>query len=296
MLDAAARARLVDRHGPSAERWLDALPTRLSALAERWWVALDLATPPLAGRTSVVVRGRLDGAPVVLKLAFLPDHAAVEAEALRAWDGAGAPRLLKADTAAGALLLEAIVPGTPLIADPAPPSVAACGALLRALRAAAPPAGLPPLRERVESIFELWLARHAAEPGPRAAVPAGLLERGRDAARELAADAAPAALVHGDLHPGNVLDGGAARGLVAIDPRPCRGDPLFDAVDLVLHGVTSAAAARERATVLAAATGDDPDRLAAWCAALAALDAAALAARDTLPSPAALAALLALAA
>ncbi|OUC96640.1 hypothetical protein CA984_14275 [Streptosporangium minutum] len=45
--------------------------------------------------------------------------------------------------------------------------------------------------------------------------------------------AGPAGLVHGDLHPGNVLDGGP-RGLVVIDPRPCVGDPAFDAVDWVL--------------------------------------------------------------
>ncbi|MDR9371450.1 hypothetical protein Q5424_20295, partial [Conexibacter sp. JD483] len=93
MLDAAARARLLARHGAAAEPWLDALPTRLSALAERWWVALDLASPPLAGRSSVVVRGHRDGAPVVLKLALDPQHARVEAAALRAWGepaGAGA--------------------------------------------------------------------------------------------------------------------------------------------------------------------------------------------------------------
>jgi streptomycin 6-kinase len=29
------------------------------------------------------------------------------------------------------------------------------------------------------------------------------------------------------------LDGGVERGLVAIDPAPCRGDPAFDAVDPV---------------------------------------------------------------
>ncbi len=299
MLDAAARTRLLARHGADAEAWLDALPTRLSALAERWWVALDLASPPFAGGTSVVARGWRDGVPVMLKLAFDPRDAAVEAGALRAW-GAGpappVPRLLADDTAAGALLLESIEPGTPLIADPSPPPVEACGALLRGLRAPAPPAGTQPLSERVEWIFELWLARHAAEPAPRAAVPTGLLERGRAAARELADDrAAPVALVHGDLHAGNVLDGGPVRGLVAIDPRPCVGDPAFDAADLVLHGVTSADRARERAAAVAARTGDDPDRVAGWCAALAALDAAALASRPAPPAPAALAALLALA-
>jgi hypothetical protein len=37
-------------------------------------------------------------------------------------------------------------------------------------------------------------------------------------------------LLHGDLHLGNALDGGPSRGLIAIDPKACVGDPCFDAV------------------------------------------------------------------
>ena len=40
------------------------------------------------------------------------------------------------------------------------------------------------------------------------------------------------------IHPGNVLVGGLARGLVAIDPRPCVGEAEFDAVDWVCWGVS----------------------------------------------------------
>ena len=318
MLDADARARLLARHGAAAEPWLDALPARLAPLAARWRIALDRTAAPLVGRTSVVVPGERDGAPVMVKLALDPRDAAAEASALRAWGtatvpapadaeggsplacAAGAPpvpRLLATDAQAGALLLEAIVPGTALRANRAAPSVDACAALLLALRAPLPPPWLPSLSERVEWVFALWSERRASEPRARAAVPAARLERGRDAARELAADrAAPRALVQGDLHLGNVLDGGPARGLVAIDPRPCVGDPLFDAVELVLHGPPSVAAARERAALLAARTGDDRDRVIAWCAALAALDAAAAAVRAPAPPRDQIEVLLALAA
>ena len=41
-------------------------------------------------------------------------------------------------------------------------------------------------------------------------------------------------MLHGDLTPGNILDGGTERRLVAIDPAPCLGDAAFDAVDLIL--------------------------------------------------------------
>ena len=54
-------------------------------------------------------------------------------------------------------------------------------------------------------------------------------------------------LLHGDLTPVNVLDGGVERGLVAIDPAPCVGDPAFDAIDLVLWRADDAATIATRA-------------------------------------------------
>jgi streptomycin 6-kinase len=50
----------------------------------------------------------------------------------------------------------------------------------------------------------------------------GLYERGRESALRLAAEPSARVLLHGDLTPVNILDGGVARGLVAIDPAPCR--------------------------------------------------------------------------
>jgi streptomycin 6-kinase len=316
MLDATIRSRLTERFGPRAGAWLDALPARAEALAERWGVQLDPEAAPEGGRTSVVLRGRSagDGASVVLKLAVEPALAHDEAEALEAWAGRGrsatgaggggasaggagasgtgagggalppVPLLLARDDAAGALLLEAIVPGRPVSADAMAPTPGAVGRLLRELSAPAPPRALPPLRERVDVCFDLWIARRAANPVARATIGAGALERGQRLARELAGDdAAPRALVHGDLHPGNVLDGGPARGLVAIDPRACVGDPGFDAVDLTLWGAETVDAARRRIDAVSLHAGTEAERLAAWCAALAAMAAASLASR---PRPA----------
>jgi streptomycin 6-kinase len=93
------------------------------------------------------------------------------------------------------------------------------------------------------------------------------------------AEPAPAVLLHGDLHPGNVLDGGAGRGLVAIDPRPCVGDPAVDAVDWVFHGARGPDEWEPRSRELASALGCDPERLWRWCRAFAALLAAGRTAR-----------------
>jgi streptomycin 6-kinase len=67
----------------------------------------------------------------------------------------------------------------------------------------------------------------------------------------------------------NVLDGGDERGLVAIDPGPCLGDPAFEAVDFVLWRANDGDAIASRAEALAPAIGADPARLIDWCAAFA---------------------------
>jgi streptomycin 6-kinase len=83
--------------------------------------------------------------------------------------------------------------------------------------------------------------------------------------------------LHGDLTAVNVLDGGPERGLVAIDPAPCVGDPAFDAVDLLLWQADDLQTVEARIGRLAAATGVDASRYFGWCIAFAAMSALELA-------------------
>src|SRR5262249_41551806 len=97
--------------------------------------------------------------------------------------------------------------------------------------------------------------------------PATDFDRAHALARELAADQPACLLLHGDLHPGNVLDGGPQRGLVAIDPRACAGDPAFDAADWVVLGAEDRGDVERNLEALARAGGGARRRLAGWCAA-----------------------------
>lgn len=76
----------------------------------------------------------------------------------------------------------------------------------------------------------------------------------------------PTALLHGDLTPRNILDGGDRRGLVAIDPAPCLGaDLAFDAIDLLLWRADDVDMIAARAEQLAPAIDVDASRLLDWC-------------------------------
>jgi streptomycin 6-kinase len=253
----AAHARLLARHGPGVDAWFEALPRRTAELAERW--GLELGEPIPRGNTSLLLRCTREGRAGVLKLSPEPALAAEEARALRAWGPTGrAPEVWEHE--GDALLLEAIEPGIALSDGARRPARDELATLLEGLHAA-PADGFPPLAERVEFVFEHWIGRSSGE---RAAA----LRGGHVLARELAGTYdGPPVLVHGDLHLANVLE--SDRGLIAIDPRACAGDPAFDAVDFVLRYASGGRELDARVEELAPLAGGDPERLAGWCRAFA---------------------------
>ncbi|GGQ35388.1 aminoglycoside phosphotransferase family protein [Streptosporangium pseudovulgare] len=265
------RDRLVVRFGADVLAWCDALPALVNEFAARWGLAVAAAG---GGGTSRVFRclKRDTGTWAWLKLTPEPEIARQEAEALRAWDTTpSVVTLLAHDPAAGALLLEDVEPGVPVRQRAW--NMAEVAALLRDLRVFAPAPGehsvLRPLSHRVGFVFDL-ADRRLAAAGVNDPAASAVLWQARAAALELAADG-PVGLVHGDLHPANVLSGPDAR-MVAIDPRPAWGDPDFDAVDWVLEGAADLAVLERRIEELAALVpGQCPHRVLGWCRALAAL-------------------------
>ncbi|MEV5159975.1 aminoglycoside phosphotransferase family protein [Streptomyces sp. NPDC053728] len=243
----------------------------MNELATRWGLSLVAAGGGGTSRVFHCFRGDTD-ASAWLKLTPEPGIAREEAEALRRWaDTPSVVTLLGQDLAVGALLLEDVEPGAQVRHRAW--NLAEVAALLRDLRAAAPAPGehsvLQPLSHRIDFVFDLTDRRlTAADVNDPAA--STMLRQARAAALELAADG-PVGLVHGDLHPANVLSGPDAR-MVAIDPRPAWGDPDFDAVDWVLEGAADFSVLEQRIGELAELVpGQSPQRVLGWCRALSAL-------------------------
>ncbi|MBO0840943.1 MAG: phosphotransferase [Sciscionella sp.] len=283
IVDERARARLVDRFGPGVAAWCDAFPALLASLTRRWELTVDADASGNTGRTLLCHNN--SGEFVVLKLTPDLEVARTEATALRAWSNCPhVVDVLDADLDRGALLLAGIQPGTPLTSTPRQ-----LPELLAEIHGVSLPAtgvdGADPdkqvggvgcadpdkqvggriitLVERVEFMFALAERTRVDALGGSV----GLLRRSREAALELAADG-PTALLHGDFHQRNLLDGGA-RGPVIIDPRPCLGDPAFDAIDWALLPM------RDGDPPHYDIPGIDGDRLRRWCECIAVLAAGA---------------------
>lgn len=255
--------RLTSRFGPSARDWLAAVPAVAERLASEW--GLVLGEPFASGAASIIMRCQWpDGTPAVLK--FSPDKAllAKQAEMLGLFAPTGrVPAVLAADTDAGSMVLEEIRPGTE--AEDLPPEFLPqqWGELLAALHSVSPPAGWPlTLRGRQEEAFAR-IGRRLSEPAIVARIDDVLWQRAIRRCETLLDSQTRTVLLHGDLHLGNALDGGPSRGLVAIDPKACIGDPCYDAVDYVVAGAGQEGVAA-RCQRVATACGLDGDRLHAW--------------------------------
>jgi streptomycin 6-kinase len=279
-LDDELRLRLGRRYGSAIDGWFAELPDVLEDLAERWGV--EWGTLIHRGSMAVVIRCQTaDGRAAVLKVSPDRERLAHEAAALAHWRTPHVPAVLSVDESVGALMIETIEPGTPLVESEGYPSMESVASLLRSLHDnALPDPAYRPVADRIIYLFDSSRKLYEWKPDLVELVSSKLYERSRELALRLAAEASPTVLLHGDLTPVNVLDGGAERGLVAIDPAPCLGDAAFDAIDLVFWRADDADTIATRAEQLAPAIGADPGRLLDWCAAFAGMLALEIAERS----------------
>ena len=218
------------REQPGGADWLGRLPRLASECAEEW--TLRLGAPFEPATISLVVPATLpDGSEAVLKLAFPEPESAEEPDALAAWDGRGAVRLLAHDEARSALLVERCVPGTQLWgeADEERANEIAAGVLRRVWRA---PIANHPFRLLTdvaavweESIPAAW--DRLGHPFERSRLYLAL-----NALRDLRSSQPEVVVLHQDFHGGNVL-AAEREPWLAIDPKPLVGERAFDTASLL---------------------------------------------------------------
>jgi streptomycin 6-kinase len=232
----------------------------------RWDLVPD--GEPIETPSSLLLAVRHNGVPAMLKIAREEEER--RGGALMAWwDGDGAARVLAQH--GPALLLERADGPRSLAAmvadgqdDEASRILCAVTKRLHAPRASPPPELVPLTR---------WFEALA----PAARTQGGLLAQAASAAQTLLADPRDVVTLHGDIHHGNVLDGGE-RGWLAIDPKGLLGDRTFDFVNILRNPDAAAALTPgrfERQVALLAATASiERQRLLDWTLAFAGLSAA----------------------
>jgi streptomycin 6-kinase len=184
------------------------------------------------------------------------------------WDGEGAVRVLAHE--GDGVLLERAIGSRSLVGmaaagedEEATRIICAAAAVLHGQRRA-PPADLVPL-----SAWFAPLTERADRPG--------VLGEAARTARRLLAEPREVVVLHGDLHHGNILDGGE-RGWLAIDPKRLIGERGFDFANVIRNpfelGIATAPERfRAQADIIADTAAIERKRLLEWTLAFAGLSA-----------------------
>lgn len=155
------------------------------------------------------------------------------------------------------LVLERIVPGAPAAERPDDEALAAVAATLIALWVPVPArCGLPTVHQECAALDD----DQAVAPLPTGVVRAARMTRDR-----LLRDPVQGRVLHGDLHPQNLL-WAHDRGWVAIDPHGVVGDPGYDVGPFLINpwNADPVALLNRRLPLLAQLLGMPVERVAAW--------------------------------
>jgi streptomycin 6-kinase len=207
--------------------WLERVPDLIAECVEEWDLQLgDRYEPGAAGYT---VRADLpDDTPAVLKLIYPHREAEHEGEALRAWDGDGAIRLLAYDASRWAMLVERCEPGTLLAKVDSDLALDVLIGLLPRL--------WKPVKEPFRSLADeaVWWIDYLPTEWERAGKPFEryLLDAAIARLGALASSQGELVLLHQDLHGDNVLAAQREEWLV-IDPKPLVGEREFAVAPIV---------------------------------------------------------------
>jgi streptomycin 6-kinase len=209
--------------GLAGEAWLLRLPSLVEACARRW--SLRILPPYALSYNYVAPAVRDDGVPVVLKLGVPNPELTTEIAAMRLYDGLGAAQVLDADAEEGIILLERLLPGTPLaeVADDAQATAIAAAVMRRLWRPAPPAHAFPDVRRWARSLYRL---REAGGRGSNP-LPPHWVDRALRLYDELIPSSAAPVVLHADLHHWNIL-AAEREPWLALDPKGVIGEPAYE--------------------------------------------------------------------
>lgn len=254
-------------HGEQGREWLEKLPGLISYCTERWSLKLGQPFANLSYNLVLPAVGS-DGVELVLKLGVPCPELLNEAAALDLFQGIGAVRLLDHDAPRGILLMERVVPGTPIYETQSDlEATRTAASLMRKLwRPPSPNHRLPTLAVWFQA-FSRLRDKFGGRTGP---FPTKLIDKAERTFAELNASTVGNVILHGDLHHANILLS-AQRGWLAIDPKGICGDPGYEVGSFMLNqlpaGASESAMVKtlaQRLSVFSAELSISRERLARW--------------------------------
>lgn len=220
------KSNIISIYGDKGKAWLEALPKLVEEISLKW--GLTGLQPVHNLSYNYVLSGFQGAQPIILKLGLDEEGLHREAEALRAFAGFGAVGVLMEQE--GIVLLERAIPGTSLKdsfsrGDQRAVQIA-CQVAQKLHQAPLPERSFPYIRDWFKALDYSPEFIAARTPQDVRNQIAAYLEKVRDLRNKLLENSSEPVLLHGDLHPENILQNG--EDWVAIDPKGVIGPPIHE--------------------------------------------------------------------
>ncbi len=219
-----------DLNGAEGKLWLEHLPQTITGLEEKWKIKVQEHFSNLS-YNFVAPAIRQDGTLAVLKIGYLGELSVLlEANALKAYNGDGAVRLLEHDPTVEALLLERLEPGDslPHFTNNEENTRITAGMLERLWREVSQPQdfrGLDSWTRELHGMYEKYKHDKTFKYLPLLGKAVQLYNEHRDGEQ---------VLLHADLHHDNILTA-QREPYLAIDPKGIIGAKGFDVGTFLLN-------------------------------------------------------------
>jgi streptomycin 6-kinase len=216
--------RVLNIYGEDGHRWLQSLPTILDEISSIWDVRLK---PPFQDLSMNYVAPaiRSDGSDAVLKVGVPNPELETEIAALKVFDGLGVVNIFQSNQELGALLLERLRPGEPLLqmGDDEFATAIAIKVIRQLHSCSAKYDSFPSVADWFQG-FQRLRDMFGGDTGP---FPNELIETAEVLSQDLITSMEASILLHADLHHWNILSAEREQWL-AIDPKGVIGEPAYE--------------------------------------------------------------------
>lgn len=254
---------IIGINGQRGREWLNNLDSVIADLSQKW--NLSNLVPFQNLTFNYVLSGVQNSGgnriPIVLKIGIKHDLLKKEAAALKFFANYGAVKLI--DSCEGALLMQKSIPGTSLMSyfpDRDEEAMEITAKVIKKLHSAKFVDGLFP-------DIDVLLADLYAENS--SCIPDRLLRKARRFAEHLQKTTERKAILHGDLHPDNIIKDGDE--WKVIDPQAVVGDPIYELSSYKINPIdelgqhpNAIEISRNRIAKFSQLMDCDPKRLVQW--------------------------------
>lgn len=256
-------------YGNDGKKWFESISSSIKTYEEKW--SLHVLPPYTLSYNYIAPVKRSDGSRAVIKIGYPKDpEFQSEIDMLTVCYGDGMVRLLEVDRTNAVMLMEEVIPGTPL--SSLPDDQEATRILTSVMKKIWKPipndTHFVTVKEWAQALYD-YPGHYQNNPNPP--IPFALAYQAIQILDELLKTSAPPVLTHADLHHDNILKSDRD-GWIAIDPKGIAAEPCYDTTAMIrnpynfLHGNPNIDdVLRTRIRILSQELGFNPKRIHLWC-------------------------------